>query len=240
MNLKVFILVCLLISDCFAETVLAAEPVQTKGIAAQWYYLPDIHERETGSNLVKTGEEPIVFSIHWDTATSNSLAQLGTANFNAEDTSMVLFDVSFLQKKDLFDLPLNLLWLVGGTVHFGDGHQEDSWGALLGATLAWTKFPWDRVVKSRFEFTEGLSYQSKVPWIEEKFSTTGENKNTSNLLNYLQFFFGVKLQPLSSDSYETYFGPVIDHRSGIYGLINGVHGGSNFVGVKFQVMYAPP
>ena len=58
-----------------------------------------------------------------------------------------------------------------------------------------------------------------------------EGKEHSNFLNYLEFGIAVNLRDITRiEPLDDFYGGVgISHRSGIFGLINGVHGGSNYV-----------
>jgi outer membrane protein len=58
-----------------------------------------------------------------------------------------------------------------------------------------------------------------------------ENKPTSKFLNYLEFGFSVDLKDVTTVNFldGTYLGIGISHRSGVFGLYNGVKGGSNYI-----------
>jgi outer membrane protein len=58
----------------------------------------------------------------------------------------------------------------------------------------------------------------------------GERGPTSKMLNYLDISFDIDIgRLLSIDTlHDTYLGYTLKHRSGIFGLFNGVKGGSNY------------
>ena len=86
---------------------------------------------------------------------------------------------------------------------------------------------WDNRV--RFGVGEGLSYTSRTLEIE-KIDAIEKDSPTSQFLNYLDFSLDFDLGKLvrSKTLDELYLGVAIKHRSGVFGLFNGVHGGSNY------------
>ncbi|MEX2452150.1 MAG: hypothetical protein WD407_14935 [Rhodospirillales bacterium] len=94
-------------------------------------------------------------------------------------------------------------------------------GNLLFA-VRWLDFPWNDVVRTSFAVGEGISYASSVPEIERERSPG----KTSRLLNYIM----IELELAPPDQDEWSFVTRIHHRSGVYGLYNGVSKGSNLLG----------
>jgi len=90
----------------------------------------------------------------------------------------------------------------------------------------WLLFPWNDYLDTSFAIGEGISYATEEPEIEIE-----RLDETSKILNYLMFelAFVVPKQPNWS-----VFGR-LHHRSGLFGTINGVSGGSNAVaaGVRY-------
>ncbi|MBU0674203.1 MAG: hypothetical protein KJ950_06135 [Proteobacteria bacterium] len=111
------------------------------------------------------------------------------------------------------------------------GH-DDHYEFNLVLVLRWLKFPWDRYLNTDFAFGEGISYATRCPPIEidQHAINHGSAYNCSRLLNYLMFEFTFALPSAPA----TQFFYRIHHRSGDYGLINGVSGGSNFVGAGIR------
>lgn len=116
----------------------------------------------------------------------------------------------------------------------GEGQVAKHWGeqdhfefnALLG--LRWLPFPWDRYLETSFAVGAGLSYATDEPEIEVE-----KNDRTSRLLGYLMFELAVAVP---QQPQWTLFARV-HHRSGAYGLFDGVRGGSNVVGVGLRYAF---
>ena len=116
----------------------------------------------------------------------------------------------------------------------GEGQVAKHWGeqdhyefnALLG--LRWLPFPWDRYLDTSFAVGGGLSYATAEPEIEVE-----KNDRTARLLGYLMFELAVVVPQQPK---WTLFARV-HHRSGAYGLFDGVSGGSNVVGAGLRYAF---
>lgn len=112
-------------------------------------------------------------------------------------------------------------------------HTHEEYNALL--ILRWLEFPWNRYLVTSFAFGDGLSYATKEPPIEmnQHNKNHGTENETSKLLNYMLFELAFALPQYQQ------FNVVlrIHHRSGIFGLINGVSGGSNFIGAGVKYYF---
>ncbi len=109
--------------------------------------------------------------------------------------------------------------------HSARQEHEEINAALV---LKWTEFPWNKYVNTYISFGEGVSYATEQPPCETDYHAMnhGFDYNASQTLNYLMLDIGFSL-PKFPD-YAVFYR--IHHRSGIYGLIKDVQGGSNFVG----------
>ncbi|MBW1893737.1 MAG: hypothetical protein JRI91_08600 [Deltaproteobacteria bacterium] len=107
-------------------------------------------------------------------------------------------------------------------------HEE--YNVLL--ILRWLKFPWNRYLITSFAFGEGLSYATKEPPVEinQHAINHGLDYNSSKFLNYLLFEITFALPQLS----EWHAILRVHHRSGMFGTMNGVSGGSNFIGAGIK------
>ena len=108
--------------------------------------------------------------------------------------------------------------------HFGiQTHFE--FDAALG--LRWHAFPWDAYVDTSFAVFNGLSWATRKPEIE----VTRRGKS-ARLLNYLAFEFDFSLPGRP----EWALALRLHHRSGVFGIFDGVDGGSNFytLGVRYR------
>lgn len=116
----------------------------------------------------------------------------------------------------------------------GEGQIVKHWGeqdlfefnALLG--VRWLPFPWDRYLDTSFAVGGGLSYATDEPEIEVE-----KNDRTARLLGYLMFELAVTVP---QQPQWTLFARV-HHRSGAYGLFDGVSGGSNVVGAGLRYAF---
>lgn len=104
--------------------------------------------------------------------------------------------------------------------HFGDqDHLEVN--ALV--IFRWTRFPWHEVMPTTFALGDGLSYAFEKPALEEELHA--HEGGTNELLNYLllELTFAAP-----SWRHWSVVGRV-HHRSGVFGLFDGVDGGSNIL-----------
>jgi hypothetical protein len=116
----------------------------------------------------------------------------------------------------------------------GEGQIVKHWGvqdhfefnALL--VFRWLPFPWDRYLDTSFAIGEGLSYATDDPEIEVE-----KHDRTSRLLNYLMLELAVVVP---QQPQWTLFARV-HHRSGVFGLFDGMTGGSNVVGAGLRYTF---
>ena len=110
--------------------------------------------------------------------------------------------------------------------HFrGQEHWEFN---ALGAAR-WLPFPWDRYLDTSFAFGVGLSFATETPKVEEDRRGDGQ---TQEVLTYLM----LELELALPDSQHWSCVTRIHHRSGAFGLFNGVTGASNAwgFGIKYR------
>jgi len=105
--------------------------------------------------------------------------------------------------------------------------QDHSEGNLL-LVARWIKFPWNETVRTSAAIGEGISYASSIPDIERERSPG----NNAQLLNYLML--EVELAPPDDSPWS--FVARIHHRSGVFGLYDGVSKGSNLLaaGLRYR------
>ena len=103
-------------------------------------------------------------------------------------------------------------------------HQEVN--ALI--IFRWLKFPWHDTLPTTFAIGDGLSYAFEEPALEALLEA--EDGGTNQLLNYLllELTFAAP-----SWKHWSIVGRV-HHRSGIFGLFDGVDGGSNIVALGLR------
>jgi hypothetical protein len=105
--------------------------------------------------------------------------------------------------------------------HFGDQDHEE-FNALVIAR--WLPFPWDRFLDTSFAVGEGISYATADPALEDK---------VQQWLNYilLELAFAAPSLP----RWEAVIR--VHHRSGVFGLYNGVRDASNALGVGIRYRF---
>lgn len=90
----------------------------------------------------------------------------------------------------------------------------------VASLFRWLNPPSSKVVKSSVGMGIGLSYALSPPMVEIQ-----ELPKTANLLTHLLFEYAFDLDSLSI--WQAFFR--VHHRSGAYGLFNGVVGGSDYI-----------
>jgi hypothetical protein len=111
------------------------------------------------------------------------------------------------------------------------------WGAadevevVVAPFVRWTAFPWNEYLYTNARASIfGLSYVSGIsPWEREN---SGNDRGSK----FLQFgAFEFTFAPHENSRGEAFIR--VHHRSGLYGLINGVSGASNYLSVGFRVFW---
>ena len=97
--------------------------------------------------------------------------------------------------------------------HMGDQHHWEFNGLL---TARWMTFPWNKYVDTTFAIGDGLSHATRTPKHEAQL-----HEKTSQLLDYLMVEMTFALPEVPRWSLVLR----VHHRSGIYGIFNGVEGG---------------
>jgi len=109
--------------------------------------------------------------------------------------------------------------------HWGYQDHIEFNGLLV---FRWLAFPWDRYLDTSFAVGEGLSYATDDPKLEIE-----KHDRTARLLNYLMFEIAADMprQPRWTIFVR------IHHRSGVFGLFDGISGGSNVVGAGLRYAF---
>ncbi|MDW7708855.1 MAG: hypothetical protein SCH98_00160 [Deferrisomatales bacterium] len=94
--------------------------------------------------------------------------------------------------------------------------------------LRWLAFPWNAYLPTSVAVGDGLSYATRVPEVEIR-----RHGRSTRLLNYLLFEITLALpgEQRWSLSLRQH------HRSGVFGLHDGVHGGSDFWGAGLRRLF---
>ena len=181
-------------------------------------------------NLIAQDEYSL--RVAYGKASSSPLGDIISGDFSSheKDLSVFALDGGYLLKAGAFEWPLDLYIKANFSRYDESAVNLD---ALYEATL-YIKAYWNFDFldnRVRFGFGEGASYTSDILYVEQEEAATLVDGKTSYFLNYLDlsldFDFGKLIGYKALDG--TYVGWALKHRSGIYGLINGVSkGGSNY------------
>jgi len=175
-------------------------------------------------------DKPYSMRVGYGWASNNSLFEIVTLRPGStpENLTVINIDGGYLLKKDMFDIPLDL-YVKGGLSRFNEISGSTYEATLYIKAIYNLDFSDKRV---RFGFGEGVSYASSVLDVEriEEAKKLDGRGHTSKFLNYLDITVDVDLGRLVN--YEpmknVYLGYLLKHRSGVFGLYNGVSGGSNY------------
>lgn len=161
-------------------------------------------------------------------ATSKDLGDVLFGQINPDHKQYKVYSVDGgrLLYANVNDWPLDI-YAKGGFAYYDEGNFNDCYGVDAYIKAFWNFDFLDNRV--RFGFGEGVSYTTKTLKIEELDGQV-KNSSTSKFLNYLDISLDFDVGKLfkSQALEELYFGVVVKHRSGVFGLFNGVHGGSNY------------
>jgi outer membrane protein len=198
-------------------------------------------------------EKKYSFRVAYGYASEKDLGDiLLTADFSKHplDLSVIAIDGGYLLKSGLFDLPIDV-YAKGGLSKFNEvsnfrvGTREYTGFSDTYEVLAYIKLLYNLDFadnRIRFGFGEGVSYVNDLLVSEVYDATspsTGEQDPTSRFLNYLDITIDFDIGRLIGvkSMQDVYFGYLLKHRSGAFGLYNGVHGGSNYNSLYLEMNF---
>jgi hypothetical protein len=123
----------------------------------------------------------------------------------------------------LFNM-LDLEVEIGIGQRFGVMHATEGW---IAAGFRWTYFPWNNYVKTTIALEEGPDIASQID-VDERLRS-GDDRGS-----YFLNFFTPEITFAPPADPDNEFVLRFHHRSGIFGLINGVNGGSSFATMGFR------
>jgi outer membrane protein len=96
-------------------------------------------------------------------------------------------------------------------------------------------------LRTRIGFGIGLSWASRVPYVEQR-DQTAKGQNTSKLLSYLDPSIEINTGDLfrAKRLEDTWLGVGVSHRSGAFGssqLLGNVDGGSNYIYASIETAF---
>ncbi|MFT7671122.1 MAG: hypothetical protein ACI8X5_003838 [Planctomycetota bacterium] len=118
-------------------------------------------------------------------------------------------------------------WETQVAQHFGAQPHTEFNGLLV---LRWRSFPWNEYMRTSGAIGYGLSWATEIPKLEESSHT---NEGATQLLSYLLLEWTLGLPTVPDWDLVLR----IHHRSGVYGTFDGVHGGSNVLGLGLKYAF---
>jgi hypothetical protein len=116
---------------------------------------------------------------------------------------------------------------IGTSLRFGDESLGEGWAALY---LRYDGLPWNDTVYTTIGINTGLSYLTDISEFESGRDSDG---NASKLLHYM----GPELTFADPDNKDLELVLRYHHRSGVFGLIDGVVSGSTFISAGIRVRF---
>ena len=183
-------------------------------------------------NLALNAEDKYLMRVAYGTASQNDLGQIITGNPDSTDKylSVVAVDGGYLLKENFLDLPIDI-YLKGGVSIFNEKVNTNTYEAVAYIKAYYNLDFLDNTV--RIGLGEGFSYTSRI--LEVEYDEVNEDPNdvssSARFLNYLDITVDFDVGKLIDykPMHDTYLGYLLEHRSGVAGLINNVdHGGSNY------------
>jgi len=176
---------------------------------------------------VQAEEKPYSMRVGYGWASNNDLGDIisGKLGSTPQNLTVVNVDGGYLLKEGMFDLPIDV-YAKGGLSRFKELSGSTYEATLYIKALYNLDFSDNRV---RFGLGEGISYATSVLDVE-RIEEAPKNGKTSKFLNYLDISVDIDLGRLINyePMKDVYLGYLLKHRSGVFGLFNGVSGGSNY------------
>jgi len=175
--------------------------------------------------------------LFYSGATSTQqLGQLIKGKFNSAGETLYTGEISYTLKKDnllrrIFQ-PLISTMQVAGNITYRNEHRDTSniWEYDAYLIFRWQNFPWKNYLDTSLAASEGISYDSHIPQVENDGTTSDESQR---LLNYLMFEAAFAL-PAHPD-WQLAFR--IQHRSNAYGVFGTGNAGSNNIGLGLRYSF---
>lgn len=176
-------------------------------------------------NASLSAEQRWFTSIYTGQYSDTALNEIVRFNTRFEDSFVHVISLG----KELGVYKSKIGYEVEGQVAWHSGEQ--SHGELNAVfTLRWLPFPWDRYLDTSFAFGNGISYATSDPELEIRES---DDRQTNQILYYILVELAVAIP-----NYEQYDLFVrIHHRSSVFGAIDGITTGSNFVGLGLRYKF---
>lgn len=165
----------------------------------------------------------------YGSATDKDLREIVTGDLEShpENLTVLSVDGGYLLHKGMFDLPVDL-YVKAGLSRFSEDSFVNIYEVVVYIKAYYNIDFLDN--RLRVGLGEGGSFTSRILRAEALEALDRKSSHTSKFLNYLDLSVDVDLGKLTKYDMlkSVYLGFAIKHRSGIFGLVNGVSGGSNY------------
>lgn len=186
---------------------------------------------------------PLWVKLYYGKATECNLAHIVRLNCTSTQTPeqqrVASVEVGRTLIERLNGWNIDIAAYVGLLHHDEKGYQPDHWQVNAYFKSFWYGLPWRDKVLTRIGLGSGLSYASRVPWLEVR-DQARRGEEVNKLVTYLDPTIDFSLGDLvgSKALKRTFLGLGVSHRSGIFGfsrLLGNVDGGSNYIYAYVEV-----
>lgn len=167
-------------------------------------------------------DRPNAVALSGGYGTDQYLSRIFTSPWNTHDSS---------DRMVALTLDRELGRIGHGALGFGiEGQYAFHWGRAeynewaLAVLARWHDFPWNQWIVTSFAFGLGPSYTNIIPPIEADKGITTKVLNQADL----EFTFALPSSPWNQLFFR------LEHRSGVFGLIDGAGDGSNFLTLGYR------
>lgn len=167
---------------------------------------------------------------------TQQLGQLIRGEFNSASETLYTGEISYTLKKDnllrRILQPLLSTVQIAGNVTYRNEHRDapNIWEYDAYLIARWQNFPWKHYIDTSLAASEGISYDSHVPQVENDGTTSDKSQR---LLNYLMFEAAFALP--SHPNWQ--LAVRIQHRSTAYGVFGTGNSGSNNIGLGLRYSF---
>ncbi len=175
--------------------------------------------------VMATAGEDWFVSLYGGQFSDTALNEIIRFETDFEESHVYVLSVG--QKLGVYKDRIGYEWEGQVATHTGlQDHQEIN----VVFTLRWLPFPWDRFIDTSFAVGNGISFATEDPPLEIR---EGDDNRTSQWLYYIlvELAFALPDRP----QYELF--TRLHHRSSVFGLVDGIVTGSNFVGVGLRYRF---
>ncbi len=171
------------------------------------------------------GTEKWFVSLYGGRFSNNALLDIVRFQTQFEDSSIYVLSVG--KEVGQYKDKISFEWEGQIALHSGRQDHEEVNAVFI---LRWLPFVWDRFLDTSLAIGNGLSYATVEPPLEILDSDTNKS---SQWLYYLLVELAFRLP--TQNEWDLFVR--VHHRSGVFGLINDVDSGSNFIGCGIRYKF---